>query len=213
VKKGYLAASFGVVAPVCQSCRACVPLRVNTDKFILSPSQEKMLARGNFTYGFTASVLLNPQELYNLFKKYTGERHNEKTSKMHDWSMEQFRNWLDFMPFAMTARDPDNFLRGFAAMEADKDSALLEYIVFDPELKKLSMGKRLWLQAMVDAQSSGIKHVYVGAWAKDSPKLAYKQHHSGLETFDGKKWVDFDPEVHTRGPNYRAMLKAEGFTL
>ncbi len=36
---------------------------------------------------------------------------------------------------------------------------------------------------------------------------------SGLEAFIKNDWVDFNPEIHTKGPDYKKMLEADNFTL
>lgn len=214
VGKGFLGASFGVIAP---ACNACVPLRVNTDKFVLSPSQRKLLNDGRIKYSFQKTILLNPHELFRVFKTYVSQRHDGNA--MSQWNMKQFCDWLGFMPFTLTARDQNNQLVGFSSYEANGRTAIMEYAAYNPALRELSIGKRLWLEAVRQSQETGVTYVYVGAWAKDSPKLGYKSQHRGLETyvFDEKsgtgEWVDFNPDIHTTGPNYSAMLRAEGFDI
>lgn len=219
VKKGFLGASFSVLSPACPTCNACVPLRVNTDKFMLSASQKKLLADGQLSYRFQETISLNPAELFHVFKSYVTTRHSNDESQMNKWNIHTFKNWLGFMPYTLTARDQDNCLVGFSSYEAKGNTAIMEYAAYTPEVRHLSVGKRLWLEAVRQSQESGIKHVYVGPWAKGSPKLGYKADHRGLETYvfnekTGKgRWVDFDPDVHTTGPNYNAMLRAEGFDI
>ncbi len=214
VTKGFLSGSYAAIASVCPGCPApCVSLRVNVSKFNLSARQHKMMNDGQYNYDFKPTVLLNPHELYRVFRAYTSTRHNEKESGMRAWTMKTFREWLDFMPFAMTARTVDGQLAGFAAVGAQKNFAVLDYLVFDPQFAKDSIGKRLWLQMMTEARDNEIAHVYVGSWSKDSPKLDYKRHHSGLETIENGRWVDFDAEKHARGTDFRALLNREGFEI
>lgn len=214
IKKGYLSGSYAAIAPVCGKCsNPCVTLRVNTEKFALSASQRLTMADQRYHYDLRPTSLLNPHELFNVFKKYTRERHAEKESGMGNWNLKRFKEWADFMPFMFTARASDGRLAGYAAVNAEHDFAVLEYLTYDPAFSKDSIGKRLWLQMMTEAQNSNIPHVYVGAWSKGSPKLDYKKNHSGLETIVDGKWVDFDPALHAGGTDYRGMLKSDGFHI
>lgn len=214
VQKGFLSASYGIVAPVCAACPTpCVTLRINTEKFSLSKTQKEKMNDGRYNYSFSPTALLNPRELYRVFRDYTRDRHNEKESGMGKWDMKRFQEWLGYMPFMIMARARDGRLAGFTALNAGKDFAVLEYLVYDPAFSRDSIGKRLWLQMAMDGQKSEIAHIYVGAWSKGSPKLDYKKNHSGLETIVNGEWVDFDPAIHAKGTDYRSMLKSEGFDI
>lgn len=214
VKKGFMSMHFGVVAPTCPTCNACVPLRVNTEKFSLTPSQVKRMGKENLSFQLATTETFSTLEMFNLFKTYTASRHGEKISTMRSWDMKQFINWLDYVPFMLTMRHTKTGqLAGYSALNGDSECGVMEYIVFDPAYEKISPGKRLWLQTVMEMKAAKIQHVYVGSWAKGSPKLSYKEKHSGLETFDGEKWVDFDPEIHTQGPDYKAMIRREGFNF
>lgn len=214
VKRGFLGVQFGVAAATCFPCRACVPLRVNTDKFMLSSSQAKMMAKNSFMFDLVETKSLKSLELYDVFKNYIKERHSAHSSHMRSWDHERFKLWLDMNKHMLIMRDADKGnLVGFSALNGDAECTIMEYIAFDPAYAQISPGKRLWLQTINIMKHVSIPHIYIGAWAKDSPKLGYKKNYSGLETFNGKEWVDFDPAIHTTGPDYKAMIRREGFAV
>lgn len=219
---GLLTRSIGNVATNCENCRACVPLRVNTSKFSMSPSQEKLMAKTNLDFSFVETQDLDIFLMYALFRKYAKARHdqskieNSKEKGMADWSLDDFANWIAEVPLVLVAMKGSRLI-GFSLIDGDETNMNLLYSAFDPSASKMSPGKQLWIATIQQAIEMDIDHVYVGEWAKDSPKLDYKRLHSGLETcvFDPRtrqwQWVDFDPEIHTQGPDYQAMTKADEF--
>lgn len=212
VKKGYLSMSFGSVAPLCPSCRACVPLRVNVEEFSLSTTQKKLMRDGRYHYELMDDI--DKKQMFGLFQRYTNHRHREKESTMAKWSRDDFDGWIEYAPVILAAYNKQSGrMAGFAALEADHEAAILEYVVYDPVYADDSVGKRMWLATMIQARAAELSHVYVGAWAKNSPKLDYKKNHTGLETFTGTEWVKFNPQIHVRGPDYAAMIAKEKLTL
>lgn len=213
LEKGFLGEVYGVVAPVCHTCSACVPLRTNIEKFSISKSQRRITGdRSNINFGLLRSNAALKQPLYALYQKYMNARHTEANSTMRKWPQSTFDHWVQRSSTALIA-SKEGMLAGFSLIDVGKKAFSLDYSVFNPALSRESVGKQLWLQTMQLAKRSNASHVYVGSWAAESPKLAYKANFRGLETIVDGEWVDFDPTIHTSGPNFRAMLKAEGLNL
>ncbi len=198
----------------CPTCNACVPLRVNTDKFTLSKSQKKLIAKTDASFKIENNHNLNRDELYLLYSKYMQARHSEDYSGMQHWDKKTFNDWLD-SSFLKLLMIKDDKIIGCSLLDMNGDNTVLYYSFFDPDYSKDSPGKQLWLTAITTAIQNDLKHVYVGTWAKDSPKLDYKKDHSGLETYDvgTGKWVDFDPEIHTSFPKYKDLINADALRI
>lgn len=215
-EKGFLSQTFGCYAPVCNTCRACVPLRVNTDKFKISQSQQKLIDTSGFSFQVYASNEIDDDIglFYVLYKKYISQRHMERSSGMNKWNFSDFKEWFFESPLKLVAKDNSRII-GFSCLDGHNENLSLYYSVFDPSAAKQSPGKQLWLATICLAQEWDVQHVYVGPWAKDSPKLDYKKNHSGLEAYINGQWVDFDSSntTHWAGPDYLATFKDNGLSL
>lgn len=215
-EKGFLMHAYCAMANICTACNACVPLRVNLDKFFITPTQHKRMDRLGYDGVFYETPDLPEDELFLLFQKYTYARHPK--SSMRSMDRDEFRLLISRMPLCMVlARKPADGssapLQAYALMDIFETSMSFDYAVYDPLHAKDSLGKILWLTAMQSLKEKGMDYVYVGSWAQGSPKLDYKKNHAGLEAFVDGAWIDFNPDLHTQGPDYRAMLRRDGFNI
>ncbi len=103
----------------------------------------------------------------------------------------------------------DDRLVAFAWLNAHEDKITFDYLAYDIDLafnQKKALGIHAWMAIIHICQEQGFKEMYCGTWVKDSPKLGYKESLPGLETFVDGEWVDFNPEIHSEGPDYQAIL-------
>lgn len=214
-EKGFLMHAFCALANICPTCNACVPLRVNLEKFFITSSQDKRLNKLGYSAQLFETTALSREMLFHMFNQYARNRHPK--SSMLSMDQREFNLLTSRTPLTMTLTKPIETgppqLSAYALLDCHATSLSFDYAVYDVGLLKDSPGKVLWLTTMQMAQQAGMDYVYVGNWAKDSPKLDYKKNHAGLEAFVGNKWVDFNPERHTQGPDYRALLRTQGYTL
>lgn len=93
--------------------------------------------------------------------------------------------------------------------------ATRDIIVFDPKNKKTrSLGRYATLVTEEWMKEEGITHVYIGP-VNTSHKLAHKtmENPEAIEAYVDGKWVPYDPEKHTQGPDYRTALSNMGYNL
>ncbi|MAZ76398.1 MAG: hypothetical protein CMH31_03750 [Micavibrio sp.] len=210
LQQGFLAQSFSVCATICNDCNACLPLRINTSKFKYSDGHERILKRASkagLIYQWERAMPF-PQ-LYPLYKKYVQTRHPQ--SEMVTDSADDFYANLSTNTDLLII-GTEKSLKGFARIDRLDNEASLEYIAFDPSNKKLSLGTLAWLNTIEWTKTQKIDHIYIGQ-INPSQSMLYKANFRGLETIVDGEWVDFDPKIHTSGPNFHAMLKAEGLNL
>lgn len=192
----------------CPTCNSCVPLRVNTRKFEISRTQNKLIKDTTFTLLKISDM--PAEQMFTLFKKYIENRHQEKRSHMNKWNYQEFKKWYESSNFILVATDSKRRILGYSLIVGNSENMSLKYSVYDPSLTKKSIGKQLWIGTIKKAQDLSINYVYVGSWSDGSPKLDYKKNHSGLETLANSQWVDFDPNIHKEGPDYTTILNAPG---
>lgn len=213
LRAGYLSEAFSAAANICPSCNLCVPLRVNLDAVVESKTQKRMrhvaadtLETFN-TYGAGLPVLVP------FYRAYMEARHPQ--SKMATFTEQHIRNiFSHFTDMMVTHSNAPTKIQSVALMDVHKGEATLDMIVYNPNYKQngVSLGHLSWLEAQSYAQAQGIKYLYVGSY-NAGPKLAYKatRNPEALEAFVDGEWKKFDPAKHTQGPDYRAMLKRDGF--
>ena len=205
MRKGFFGNAFGAVATACTPCQACVSIRINTDKFKLNRNARKTLNKGDYSFQIQATETVPILSLFDVFNRYQNARHNEPTSEMRSWSLPMFKGWVQTPTSLLVAKDRGKVI-GFSLVDAHEEALSLEYSAFDPDYGRHSLGTQLWLQTAIKAKAYDFEHVYVGPWAKGSPKLGYKENFKGLEAFIDNEWVDFDPAKHTTGADYKALM-------
>lgn len=209
LEKGFTPEILSALAPVCDSCDACVPLRINLAKFKESKSDRYVRSQIGKDFRVRFVKPYDNVTLYPLMQRYLAARHPQ--SSMRNTDVLQFGQYIKLHTDMLTIN------RGFvpvafALINRYGPLMSMEYIAYEPEEKDHSLGKACWLEALAWAKDQGITHAYIGA-TNNSPKLKYKQSMRGLETFDGTQWVDYNPAVHRAGPDYRALLRADNYII
>ncbi len=218
IEKGFLSQAFGAVAPICNTCRACVPLRVNLKEFQLSKQQADLMKKDNPSLQFKLynAAVLNQRPLYNLFQRYTQARHKTSGSDMHRWTENDFKEWLQASPYILSAVTTAGKLVGYAVLDFDKPpqdkprSMISQYNVYDPDHAKHSLGIRIAGAAMLEAKERGVEYAYMGSTG--APKINYKKNMAGLETIVNGQWIPYDAQRHITGPDYMDLLNKEKLT-
>jgi arginyl-tRNA--protein-N-Asp/Glu arginylyltransferase len=168
--------------PACESCRACVSVRVLVDEFKPSDSQRRAL-RVNADLVGTFVPPKPTNEHFALFRSYLDARHPE--GGMADMSS---------LDFAMMVEDThiDTHLAEYRARKAadaqsgtgplyavcltDRlaDGLSLVYSFYAPHQARRSLGAYVILDHVAKARRLGLPHVYLGYWVEGSKKMGYK---------------------------------------
>ena len=168
--------------PACESCRACVSVRVLVDDFRPTASQRRAnRANADLLGAFVAPKPTN--EHYALFRSYLDRRHPH--GGMADMSS---------LDFAMMVEDThiDTVLTEYRPLSASGDGQTsgpllavcltdrladglsLVYSFYDPDIARRSLGSFVILDHIEKARRLGLPHVYLGYWVEGSRKMGYK---------------------------------------
>jgi len=170
--------------PACETCRACISVRIVVDDFRPSRSFRKVLSRNSDLIG----EALPPQprsEHYSLFRTYLDVRHPEggmATMSALDFAMMIEDTHVETSLVEYRRRGPDSGFTGrgqgdiFALALTDRlsDGLSMVYSVYDPDLELRSLGTFMVLDHVERARKLGLPYVYLGYWVDGSPKMAYK---------------------------------------
>lgn len=210
---GLLPLDGGPTATSCFNCNACVPLRINSEKVNdqISRRQRRIMAKNVDRFPFrikTGEYYSGPH--HELCLDYCKNRHPESELANIGWLNFKSICMRTSHVFEMFDNEDEDRLVAFAWLNAHEDKITFDYLAYDIDLainQKKGLGTYAWLAIIHLCQREGFKEMYCGTWVKDSRKLGYKKNFPGLETFVDGEWVDFDPDIHTEGPDYTATLE------
>ena len=168
--------------PACESCRACVSVRVLVDDFRPSASQR----RANRANADLCGAFLPPKptnEHYLLFRTYLDSRHPE--GGMADMSSLDFAMMVEdthidtVLAEYRPRRDKDDESGSgplYAVCLTDRlaDGLSLVYSFYAPDASRRSLGTFVILDHIEKARRLGLPHVYLGYWVEGSKKMGYK---------------------------------------
>lgn len=219
MEQGLIGDTFSAIALSCLDCQACIPLRINLNKFTLNHGLQQVKKSGlifDHSLDFPDPVVHSGEksaEYFDLFSRYVKVRHPK--SKFATYDQDGFRSYIFAQNRLLSLRDPAGKLVAAATVDVQYDPSLhksmhFHYAFYDTDkaYKNKSLGTLLWILGVEHALRQGLEHIYVGAGAEGSPKLAYKFAYPGLEAFVEGKWVDYDPALHKTKPDYSQWLAA-----
>jgi len=175
--------------PACQSCSACVPVRIPVFGFQETRSMRRISKR-NSDIRAVEHPPRATEEHFNLFKQYLSQRHsNSDMAEM---------GWRDYCAMVENTsvdtalvehRTHEGKLLAVCLIDLANDSLSAVYSFFDPEEQKRSLGKYIVLELIRRAEELNLDHIYLGYWIKGSNTMDYKRRFPGLEAFKNGVWT------------------------
>lgn len=190
--------------PACESCRACVSVRIVASEFEPTRNMRRVENRNADLIG--AMYDAEPSaEQYSLFRRYLDARHKRggmSDMTVLDYAMMVEDTHVDTKVIEYRRRGPDSFLTGrgegelLAVALTDRmgDGYSMVYSYFDPQVEDRSLGTFMILDHIARAKAAGLPHVYLGYWVNGSRKMNYKVRFSPQEHLRPKGWERFPGE-------------------
>lgn len=189
--------------PACESCRACVSVRILVDEF--SPSRNfKRVEASNLDVISTVFTAQPSTEQFSLFRTYLDHRHQQ--GGMSDMSALDYAIMVEdthvktrLIEYRIRApgdgieQQPKGELIAVALSDVMGDGLSMVYSFFNPALEKRSLGTMMVLDHIRRAKALGLPHVYLGYWVRGSKKMGYKMRFQPQEHLTNRGWERFDP--------------------
>jgi arginyl-tRNA--protein-N-Asp/Glu arginylyltransferase len=184
--------------PACESCRACVSVRVLVDEFIETRSLRRIREINADLVGRAVANQASSDQ-YSLFRSYVDARHGDggmADMSVLDYSMLVEDSHVNTRIIEYRQHGPNTAINGrgsgrvIAACLTDilADGLSMVYSFYDPEEAERSLGTFMILDHLDRAQRLGLPHLYLGYWVEGSKKMAYKARFRPQERLGMNGW-------------------------
>ncbi|MER9134864.1 arginyltransferase [Mesorhizobium sp. M0047] len=194
--------------PACETCRACVSVRILAQEFVASRNMKRVLQHNSDLVGHMHNAEPSTEQ-YSLFRSYLDARHRRggmSDMTVLDYAMMVEDTHVDTKVIEYRRRGPDTFITGkgqgelIAVALTDKmaDGLSMVYSYFNPDLEERSLGTFMILDHIARARAMGLPHVYLGYWVNGSRKMNYKMRFMPQEHLGPKGWERYTNEAVSR---------------
>lgn len=185
---GFRRSGAHVYRPHCASCQACIPARIPVARFEANRAQRRCMQR-NRDLRVSVRPALRDDETFGLYRRYVSTRH--AGGGMDNPAPEDFDAFLncEWSPTCFIDMRLDGELVAVAVTDLLADSVSAVYTYFAPEHAARSLGTYGILAQVEYARRLELKHVYLGFWLRDHPKMDYKRNFRPLEVLESGQWL------------------------
>ena len=194
--------------PACETCRACVSVRILAGEFAMTRNMRRVAQRNADLIGAMHDAEPSTEQ-YSLFRTYLDARHRKggmSDMTVLDYAMMVEDTHVDTKIIEYRRRGPDSFITGrghgelIAVALTDKmaDGLSMVYSYFNPDFEDRSLGTFMILDHIARAKAMGLPHVYLGYWVNGSRKMNYKMRFMPQEHLGPKGWERYDHEAVSR---------------
>lgn len=187
VRAGFRRSGIFTYRPHCDSCRACVPVRIPVDAFVASRSQRRAEEQHK-------NLVAHPQPLkfrlehYALYLRYQSRRH--AGGGMDQDSREQYRHFLlqSNVETRLIEFREKGTLRMISILDQLQDGLSSVYTFFDPDVEGASFGTYNILWQIELCRKLDLPYLYLGYWIAQSRKMAYKIQFQPMQGLVDGRW-------------------------
>ncbi len=175
--------------PACPQCTACVPIRVDVNRFTLTRSFRRILNRNrDLVMDWRDPVATTEQ--YRLFSSYQRCRH--EGGGMQDMGFADYADMVCETPIETRVAEfrlaGSGQLLGVGLVDFQSDGLSAVYSFFGATRPDRSLGTHIILSLIAGARALGLPYVYLGYWISSSEKMAYKSRFRPVEILTAAGW-------------------------
>lgn len=195
IDQGFRRSGHHVYRPHCESCQACIPVRVPVRTFKISRSQKRAF---KLHHNLTANILPLGfhQEHFDLYSAYQAARHSESViDEQGDDPNNQITQYKNFIcqshidSVLVEFREGDA-LKMVSVIDLVDDGISAVYTFYDTSNPKASYGTYNIVWQIYWAIARQLDYVYLGYWIEENAKMAYKNNFKPIEKRINEHWVE-----------------------
>lgn len=189
--------------PACETCRACVSVRVLASEFTPSKNMRRT-AKDNRDVVASVSLPVPTSEQFSIFRAYLDARHSSggmADMTVLDYAMmtEDSHVTTRLVEYRLAGnvdlnRKGQGPLVGVSLIDILADGISMVYSFYEPDEHKRALGTFMILDNIARAVEMGLPYVYLGYWVEDSQKMAYKARFLPQERLGPKGWDRVEAE-------------------
>lgn len=185
---GFRRSGNHIYRPYCQTCTACIPVRIPVVNFQPKRRHNRVLNKNDDVVIKQKAPSVN-DEYFDLYKKYIDARHAD--GDMYPAEIEQFESFLvngrpEAIFFEFRAKGD---LLAIAVADKLNDGLSAIYTFFDPEKEDRSPGVLAVLHLIKETRRLKLDFLYLGYWIKQCHKMNYKMDYKPIELYVNNHWI------------------------
>jgi arginyl-tRNA--protein-N-Asp/Glu arginylyltransferase len=184
--------------PACETCRACISVRVVAEDFRPTRSMRRIEERNHDIIG-DLRVAVPTSEQYSVFRSYLDQRHRDggmADMTVLDYAMMVEDSHVETRMIEYRKRGPDSSINGrgtgellaVALTDVLGDGLSMVYSFFESGEASRSLGTFMILDHIARARHMGLAYVYLGYWVAGSRKMHYKSRFLPQERLSPDGW-------------------------
>ncbi|MCC6887987.1 MAG: arginyltransferase [Hyphomicrobiales bacterium] len=184
--------------PACETCRACVSVRVIVNEFAPTRSMRRVMQRNADLIGEMRAAVPTSEQ-YSVFRSYLDLRHRDggmADMTVLDYAMMVEDSHVETRIVEYRRRGPDSSINGRGAGELMAvaltdilcDGLSMVYSFFDADHRARSLGTFVILDHIARARRMGLPYVYLGYWVRGSRKMDYKGRFKPQQRLSSDGW-------------------------
>jgi leucyl-tRNA---protein transferase len=188
--------------PACETCRACVSVRVLVDEFRPTRNMRRVAERNADLIG-EMRALVPTSEQYSVFRAYLDSRHRDggmADMTVLDYAMMVEDSHVKTRVVEYRPRGPDTGFTGrgagdlvsVALTDVLNDGLSMVYSFFEPAEAERSLGTLMILDHIERTRRLGLPYLYLGYWVQGSRKMDYKGRFLPQQRLTTEGWTRFE---------------------
>ncbi len=187
VRSGFRRSGVFTYRPRCDTCQACVPVRMPVAEFIPNRTQRRVWKQHS-NLKMRELPLAFHADHYQLYLRYQNARHagggmDQDNHEQYDQFLLQSRVDTRLLEFRENGQ-----LRMVSLIDILSDGLSSVYTFYDPDVAKASYGTYNILWQAAQTEALGLAYLYLGYWIKDCRKMSYKAAFHPLEGLVNEHW-------------------------